>query len=308
MNINYSVIIPHHNTPNLLQRLIDSIPQRDDLEIIVVDDNSDDDKKPNIVRNDVQLYYIDKDQTKGAGRARNVGLDHAKGKWLIFADSDDFFSGAISVLLDKYKDSENDIIYFKVEGRDSDTLQPVERGDVYNGRVEKYLKKKNKYSEEILRYCHYVPWGKIISKSLVDKYNIKFEEIRYSNDLMFSILIGHYAKRIEASSDVIYYITIRMGSLTNQVTLESCKCRFAVTVRRMRFLWDNKKWHLIKSMHPQLIKYRKLYGYKEVKNFISIMKENGIGWRHILMGEIIYQFFRIRNICCKCYDVFIQNI
>ena len=39
-NMNYSIIIPHKNTPELLRRCIKSIPQRDDLEIIIVDDNS----------------------------------------------------------------------------------------------------------------------------------------------------------------------------------------------------------------------------------------------------------------------------
>ena len=43
--INYSIIIPHKNIPNLLQRCLDSIPNREDVQIIVVDDNSD----PNIV-------------------------------------------------------------------------------------------------------------------------------------------------------------------------------------------------------------------------------------------------------------------
>ena len=38
---NYSFIIPHRNTPKLLQRLLDSIPERDDVEIVIIDDNSD---------------------------------------------------------------------------------------------------------------------------------------------------------------------------------------------------------------------------------------------------------------------------
>ena len=40
--MNYTIIIPHKNIPNLLERLLNSIPCRDDLEIIVVDDNSSD--------------------------------------------------------------------------------------------------------------------------------------------------------------------------------------------------------------------------------------------------------------------------
>ena len=40
---NYSIIIPHKNIPQLLKRCLDSIPQRDDVQIIVVDDNSSSD-------------------------------------------------------------------------------------------------------------------------------------------------------------------------------------------------------------------------------------------------------------------------
>lgn len=37
----YSIIIPHRNIPHLLRRCLASIPARDDIQTIVVDDNSD---------------------------------------------------------------------------------------------------------------------------------------------------------------------------------------------------------------------------------------------------------------------------
>ena len=37
--ITYTFIIPHHNCPDLLDRCLSSIPQRDDIQIVVVDDN-----------------------------------------------------------------------------------------------------------------------------------------------------------------------------------------------------------------------------------------------------------------------------
>lgn len=43
-DINYSIIIPHKNTPDLLQYCLDSIPVRDNVLVIVVDDNSDTNK------------------------------------------------------------------------------------------------------------------------------------------------------------------------------------------------------------------------------------------------------------------------
>lgn len=42
MQINYSIIIPHYGIPELLGRCLRSIPERDDIQVIVVDDNSPD--------------------------------------------------------------------------------------------------------------------------------------------------------------------------------------------------------------------------------------------------------------------------
>ena len=85
--ITYSFIIPHKNCPDLLQRCVNSIPRRDDVQIIVVDDDSD----PTIVNwNEFQFdddKCIELVLTKGgqgAGAARNEGLKRAVGKWILF--------------------------------------------------------------------------------------------------------------------------------------------------------------------------------------------------------------------------------
>ena len=57
---NYSFIIPHKNCPDLLQRCVDSIPERDDVQVIVVDDNSDNEKKPALKeRKNLQVIPLD---------------------------------------------------------------------------------------------------------------------------------------------------------------------------------------------------------------------------------------------------------
>ena len=48
MNKLYSIIVPHRNIPNLLRRLLCSIPKRDDIEIIVVDDKSNQEFQPEL--------------------------------------------------------------------------------------------------------------------------------------------------------------------------------------------------------------------------------------------------------------------
>ena len=112
MNINYTIIIPHYNTPKLLYRCLDSIPNREDIQIIVVDDNSDNDKRPQISKPNLEIVYLSKEESKGAGRARNIGLTKAAGEWLIFADADDFYLNGALDLCDKYLKTKYDIIYF----------------------------------------------------------------------------------------------------------------------------------------------------------------------------------------------------
>lgn len=67
--INYSIIIPHKNIPNLLQRCLDSIPNREDVQIIVVDDNSDPnivdfDKFPGLNRSNVEVILQKKEKVQ----------------------------------------------------------------------------------------------------------------------------------------------------------------------------------------------------------------------------------------------------
>ena len=91
----FTIIIPHKNIPRLLERLIKSIPMRDDLEIIVVDDYSDSNfvdfvNFPGKDRKNFLLLLNEGE--KGAGHARNFALPYAKGKWVLFADSDDYYN------------------------------------------------------------------------------------------------------------------------------------------------------------------------------------------------------------------------
>lgn len=58
----YSFIIPHKNCPVLLNRCLDSIPIRDDVQIIVVDDNSDVDKKLTLSRQDILKCFCEVSQ------------------------------------------------------------------------------------------------------------------------------------------------------------------------------------------------------------------------------------------------------
>ena len=142
---NYSFIIPHKNCPDLLQRCVDSIPERDDVQVIVVDDKSDEGKKPALKhRKNLQVIFLDVSQSKGAGRARNVGLEHAKGKWLLFADADDYYVEGFINILDHYIDGYNDVVYFGFVHRDG-----VSGNDMYNLDFQKYVSEYDGSKESV---------------------------------------------------------------------------------------------------------------------------------------------------------------
>jgi len=292
MEIKYSIIIPHKNTPDLLQRCLGSIPKRKDLQIIIVDDNSDPEKVnfnafPGL--NDPNIEIILTKEGKGAGYARNVGLAKAKGKWLFFADADDFYNKCFMDAVDNYIDSDADIIYFSMNSVYSDSLVPANRGEYYSQLVENFCKNTNN-SEDLLRYDFVSPYAKMISHELVRKYRICFDEVIASNDAMFSIKAGHYARSIQANQFPIYCVTISRGTLTNRRSFKILYSRYLVTLRTNEFLKSVHKKKFRQSVMFFIITSIK-YGLSPfLKVVISAFKYRanifiGMGnWLHTLAG------------------------
>jgi glycosyltransferase involved in cell wall biosynthesis len=235
----FSIIIPHKNSPDLLQRCLDSIPRREDVQIVIVDDNSDEtivdfNNFPGMNENFVKIYLTKED--KGAGYARNVGIKNSKGKWILFADADDFFTENAFDYFFSEINSIHEIIYFKITSCYYDTLQYVDRAERYNAYIDNYIINRAKNSEDWLRYKFSTPWGKMIKRELILRKNIWFDEIKVSNDAMFSLFAGHYATSIDAKNKIIYCYTITKGSLTNTFSRENLMSRYIVALRYNDFL------------------------------------------------------------------------
>lgn len=214
----YSIIVPNRNHPELLRRALDSIPPRDDVEVIVVDDASDPARVdmphyPGLERADCQVIFTT--EGKGAGYARNVGMDHATGEWLLFLDSDDFFADGFLPLLDSHSDSTDDIIFFGCDSVDSDTLRPSKRMDPRKRLLAQYADRPPLVAF-YHRYLHTEPWGKMIRRAFILKEQIRFEELVCANDYLFSVRSGHLAGQISYDPSILYYLTSRSDSLSSQ--------------------------------------------------------------------------------------------
>ena len=230
--IRYSVIVPHFDCPDVLVRAIRSVPEREDTEVLVVDNS------PNPIdatlfpeRKNIRMLYSP--CGKGAGAARNVGLEQAKGQWLLMLDADDFFTTEAFAAMDQQADSDADIVFFKMSSCYSVSLKPADRDLQFNELIDRFMAHND---EGALRYEWGSPCAKMIRRSLVAEHAIRFEETQAANDVLFSVLTGYWAKRIAASADTVYCATVRDDSLTMTPSMRHLNDRIDVAVRYNRFV------------------------------------------------------------------------
>jgi len=280
--INYTVIIPHKNTPDLLQCCLDSIPQRADIQTIVVDDNSDPDKVdfeifPGLTKPYTEVLFTK--EGKGAGYARNMGLKKAIGRWVLFADADDFFTDGFLACLDKYNKSDYDLVYFGVYRMSKDTEEKSDL-DPYYERLMKSAICESRHEE--YKYGAYVPWAKMIRLSLVKENDIMFDETMVANDKMFSIRVAHNAASVCFDEHKIYTYMPANSNLTKIRTPKANFDRFCVYVRMNRFFEDiAKEKYKLNLISPlkNLVHIKNMeYFYKAIK----LLKENNFS----LLGEM----------------------
>lgn len=266
--MNYSVIIPFRGSITLLRKALSSIPDRDDIQIIVVDNNT---AAADITcfphPNCSTLLVLRSDPEKGAGHARNIGLDAATGIFILFLDADDYFTEDAFEHFDKYRDTNNDITYFKATSVKLSSGLPSNRHKNICEQIDSYLKSGN---EDRVRIRIENPICKLFLRSFLESGGFRFEEVKCSNDTMFSITTGYYAKKIGVSDIVVYTITEgEVGAtLTSDISRENQFIRFGVSIRRNKFLKDvgKKKYRirLLPSIYYAFTKWGVAEGWRYV--------------------------------------------
>lgn len=274
MSFNYSVVVPYRDKYELFVKAVDSIPDRVDIQIIIVDNAPQPLQHVQVpVKERSAVIYTTSSPIKGAGCARNVGLQYTEGRYILFLDADDYFTTEAFAAFDKYLDKDYDIVFFKPTSiRLSDGMLS-DRHAFYSSLVDEYLKTG---AEGELRYSWVTPWSKMFNRNFVITKGFLFDEVKASNDIWFSVTTGHSAKTITADQTIVYVVTEgEMGSsLIYTKTEEIWFIRFQVMIRVNQYLKSigEYKYH-IRLLGGLRIAWKE-FGFKTFLKFLKYAYDN----------------------------------
>ena len=221
-----TIIIPHYNSPHMLDEQLSSIFSEcdpDETQVIVVDDKSDKEReyfKTLQEKYPKAVFYPNTLELKGIGVARNIGLSKADSVWILFADADDLMAEGWYEKVKKHFTDTADMIFFPPAGFIDETYEPSKRGLQFAERVRKYLEDPCSYNEDRLRFRTDVVMSKMIRLEMIRKNAIDFEDILHWEDRLFSAKCGLYAETITADPAVIYRLREWPWSVTGRKSEE----------------------------------------------------------------------------------------
>jgi len=300
--VQLSIIIPYYNYAQYLETLLESIPGRDDIQVIVVDDNSDlfiTEYKKIISEHPDLLFLRNSTGNKGAGACRNIGLENAVGKWILFADSDDLFTADFYNLVQEYFDSSYEVIFFRPTSKYLGTNRHSYRNIEYNNIISNFQNYPNKKTELQLRYNIPSPCSKLIQKKFIDCHQISFEEIIASNDRLFSTKIGHLMESFYISDQVIYWVTQHPESLTSNRTEPYFDSRFKAAIRNFEYLNEFlsiRELQMLDYPYEKFIWQSSRFGFQKMRKVIQQCRKSGIIMR---FGKYFNPFYIIPRINIK---------
>ena len=208
--IDISIIVPIYNSEKYLKKCLDSLMKQSkkELEFILINDGSTDNSEKIIksYTDDRIKYYKTKNQ--GIGKTRNLGINKAQGKYLMFTDSDDYLEeNTCEKLYEKAIKDNLDLVVCNFY-REYNNGKKTEENII--GFPNTTLKETPKLIKEI----NASPWNKLYKTSLIKNNNIYFHESLKYEDTPFVFMALDKAKKIGKIDDYINHYIIHGNSET----------------------------------------------------------------------------------------------
>ncbi len=311
-----SIILPVYNVEKYLDQCFQSLLNQTlkDIEIIAVDDGSSDNsynilKKYEALDSRIKIFS---QENKYAGIARNLGLDNAKGEYIGFVDPDDWVKlEMFEKLYKKAIEYDSDIVITQAYSYHEDRwLFKYAKGTYKFRGIPRFCFKRNFSPLELKENIFKLPvanYLKLYKRSLIEENNIRYPNIKTSEDQEFYVHTTLLAKKIICLNEFLYfYRKKRLGShsktrnlnaldaikifygiedlLNKKNLMETYKIPFLKKYARNSIKWYKKahksiKNNYLKELIPQLVHIqktyddnllKKFYWYKDYKKLLSL--------------------------------------
>lgn len=218
-----SIIIPVFNVEKYVSNCIESLLycKREDIELILVNDGSTD-RSVEICENYSKTYNNIKlvtQKNEGLSKARNTGIAHSRGQFLMFVDSDDFvvpeqFNRFVEFL--KNRSNLSDVIvndFFRVTA-DGIVFKETKQIETEHGKdyLLNFINSKG---------CYWNVWRAVYKKAFLEEKQIEFmngllcEDIDFFNKVILSdpllnfVHIPYYCYRMERFGSIMGTVSYR---------------------------------------------------------------------------------------------------
>ena len=205
----FSIVIPVYNVEKYIKRTLDNVFNQTykDFEVIIVNDGCTD--KSIELAKEYKVKVVN-DKHVGVSEARNIGEKYAKGEYLLFLDSDDYWDKELLENINNSLDNKPDLVRFQIRTvTDKDEIIDYneEEFEGLNG-IEAFKKIVNFHFIESI-------WCYAIKREYYEKEEFKFKKDTIHEDFGLTPLIIIKAKKVNSISYIGYNYYRRSGSIMN---------------------------------------------------------------------------------------------
>lgn len=215
-----SIIIPVYNVEKYLQRCIDSLRAQTytNTEMIFVDDGSADSSYQILQqaeKTDSRIRVFSQENA-GPSAARNLGMDHSTGEYIMFCDSDDTVEPTwTEKMVEAVQEHPDDFVVCEVT-----TLSEEEhQKQIYKHLGPVVMEKKEGYYRLFTDGISAFPFNKVFIRKIIDKHGLRFDPKRkHGEDVFFGLdYLDHCSKIVVVCEPLYYYYQYESAErLTNR--------------------------------------------------------------------------------------------
>lgn len=276
-----SVIVPVHNAEKYLEKCLNSIiPQLNDQDEILLMNDWSTDSSTQICEEYSKKYnniFTQYNENGGPSKTRNLGIEKATGKYLLFIDADDYLKeNYVHKMLEDIENYELTVCSYSFVYEDLNKMQEQK----YSNKLGNLTIPKDDFIKLYHVQLLNLVWNKIYRADIVKKNNIRFnEKITKGEDLLFNLdYIAHINTDIKIINESLYYYVTKPTGLNRSFRepIEDRMERTSLVYNKMKNITTKHNNEIIAEIINMYFIH--LRNYKEENNLKNPKKE----WINIL--------------------------